>query len=260
MKVKRDIAIFAVIVGVSCSAFAEGDFLRLKFYEPSYLIFRGAENDQNALRAHFSFKYSLTPSSDAAIEPIHEVFFKYTGEFDFYAGTRDSGPVINRTSNPGLHYQYRFQSTPETWLGKLKWVNIGVEHRSDGQTTEVKGAEEAAAAQRAYDSGNHAFFDGVSRGSNYISAEAHTVNKFSDAKLSLYGKGKLYFTRDSDVTWGSISHRGASISDYDRIVALARYSYDEQSQNRFKSEASIEWTLGDSGLKSQSFNMDYMGT
>jgi hypothetical protein len=50
-------------------------------------------------------------------------------------GTRTSGPVINRISNPAIHIFNRIpgKSLP---LG-IRYFDIGFEHRSDGQVTEI---------------------------------------------------------------------------------------------------------------------------
>lgn len=95
---------------------------RLRPYEPSHMLFNKAQNDEWAIRAHYSFQYSIYPTrrevpceqvrfADAnlltLVEPAYDIYFSYTGEFDFYAGTRPSGPVVNRTSNPALHARFQ---------------------------------------------------------------------------------------------------------------------------------------------------------
>ena len=43
-----------------------------------------------------------------------ELNLSYTNHSDFYARARDSGPVINRISNPGLHLRVPAVSSPAT--------------------------------------------------------------------------------------------------------------------------------------------------
>lgn len=249
-----------IVVGLSAlsnRAYSEESFLRLRSYEPSHITWRSATGDKNALRARYSFKYSLLPN-DQNNQPTHDLFLKYTGEFDFYVSTRPSGPVINRISNPGIHYQYSYGSQPDLGFGKLKWLGIGVEHLSNGQTTDVSSASEISKAQAAYVNGDNQYFDGVSRGVNFIMGEAHSVTEFSSSKLSLYGKAKLYLSQDGDITWGPLANKGVRISDYDRIRILARQSFGKLGDHKYKREASIEWTVGDDFLRTDSFNIDYM--
>lgn len=222
---------------------------RFNPYEPSYMVYQKAEGDEWALRAHYSFKYDLYPvdtvyhgknektCSDSFVQsidsnlspPINEVFLSYTGEFDFYVGTRDSGPVINRISNPALHVRHAF--VPIKW-----WLDIGVfEHRSNGQVVEVTDTAGAARAQLAYIQNDHKFFDGISRGANYISFEAH--NYSLDDYASFYAKLKMYFSRSSEITWGSLAGGNTSISDYDRIKLVLRKSIKD-------GEMSVEWMIG----------------
>jgi hypothetical protein len=106
---------------------------RLTAYEDSYAVWNQMRNngwtskDEQSLRTRLSFKYtfcgpqfrrpsrsdrndtgasaearadSWCPSAGKWAEA--ELFFGYTAEFDFYAGTRPSGPVIGRVNAPGL--------------------------------------------------------------------------------------------------------------------------------------------------------------
>lgn len=225
---------------------------RLMPYEPSYVICRWADDDDRALNAHYSFKYSLYKEEYKK----SDLYLKYIGDFDFYWGSRESDPVVNRVSNPGLHWQLFFDKNSNLY-NWIKWVNIGIEHRSNGQTTEVTSAPEAAAAQNAYDNNDRQFFDSISRGANYFSGEVHELKRTKYGDLSFYLKTKLYYiSKDSEITWGPLANSGVDISDYDRIILIARYSF--KKNNDYKWETSIEWMLGDKYFRHDSLNIDLM--
>jgi hypothetical protein len=243
------------------------DIARFKYFEPTYFAWGQATGDEHAWRVHYSFRYLLNIAPDEGEQPgPYDIFFKMTGEFDFYAATRDSGPVINRISNPGVHLRKNYVLSKEDDSWQLKWWEVTAEHRSNGQVTEVRSAQDAERAQRAYDAGNYAYFDSVSRGSNYVRPQIHWVKYIQDGPfsgdLSTYLSAKLYATKDSDITWGPLANKGVNIANYDLINGVMRWSSkrwklcaDEASG---PVEAAIDWTLGSSGLKTQSVNVDYM--
>lgn len=238
------------------------DVSRFQPHEPSYGVYQKAEEDETALRAHYSFRYVLDPVPDKESveqdsakpclpQPRFEAgwYLKYTGEFDFYAGSRDSGPVINRISNPGMHYRWR---QPVAGITSLRWVDLGLEHLSNGQTTEVHSASEAARAQKAYDEGDHKFFDTVSRGMNFFSTEVR-LGQTEDPLGSLYAKARFYFHQDTGVTWGPWAGKGTTISDYDLIrLTWVRATGVEDG------EFSVTWTLGEKGWATDSWDLDYL--
>ncbi len=133
-----------------------------------------AGRDDAAWRGHYSLKFTVFGEPLAEKEPGRteadrlEWFLSYTGEFDFYWGTRPSSPVVNRISNPGVHLRVPLQrlGLSTHWRDNL---SIGLEHRSNGQVTEVSLPREAERAQAAYDRQDREFFDKVSRGANYVS-------------------------------------------------------------------------------------------
>ena len=262
---------------------------RLCFFEPTYFAWGHSKGDDNAWRVHYSFSYLLNPapiqadkvpagegggttlscnSRRSSAQPNKvswDVFFKMTGEFDFYAGTRDSGPVINRMSNPGLHARRLFTKGDRQNVWWLNWLDVTAEHRSDGQVIEVRSAAEAERAQQAYDKHDYTYFDGVSRGSNYTTLAAQWSREVDDAhdnKVRVHASVKKYWTRDSQVTWGPKANQGLAVSDYDRVRASLMWSRKGAGCFSGKAndpiEASAEWVLGDNGLKTQSLNLDFM--
>src|SRR5712691_2744880 len=140
---------------------------RFSAYEPNYAVWRHASGDENAIRVHYSFRHLFTApdcmsayrrentsaewkdmsaehkkaTAEAALECLnsydsrYQIFLSFTGEFDFYMTTRDSSPVINRVSSPGLHYR---RYTPASGWLQMKWWDVAVEHKSDGQATDAR--------------------------------------------------------------------------------------------------------------------------
>jgi len=228
---------------------AADDDWRFLPYEPSYGAYQLVEKDENAIRANYSLKYAIASSRGngtycgRGLESCHELFFSYTGQFDFYVGTRSSSPVINRINNPALHYRYYLKRP------SIPWVDIALEHRSDGQATEVSTPEQAARAQQAFVQGDHAFFDSISRGANYLSTEVKIAPQASSAKY--YAKLKLYLSKDSDITWGPLAGTGTTISDYDRVRLLMQRPVGD-------GEIAVYWTIGDRGLSTDSWDVSYL--
>lgn len=210
---------------------------------------RWAGADEGALRAHYSFKYRVTPDKclPTFFGRASEVFLSYTGEFDFYLGTRDSGPVINRLSNPALHWH----TIERDGSGSTFDFDVGLEHRSNGQVTEVTTPAGAERAQRAYDSKDRAFFDTISRGANYFSFTLQQRPAFGVADLELRSRLKLYLTKESRVTWGPLAGGGSSISRYDLLNLRARYA--TRSLGTFE----VEYVLGTNGLAGDSVTVGW---
>ena len=253
---------------------------RFRGYEPTYAIYKWTQDDESTIRAHFSFRYliftadcvgayrrtSAAPDRKQALDKLtecfrtdkrqHEWYLMYTGEFDFYWGTRASGPVINRVSNPGFHY--RLYNGPRE---RLEWFDFGIEHRSDGQTTDVRDEVVTAAgkvkvAELAYQKGDHAYFDTVSRDTNYLTAETHYLASDS---LDLYARVKfLYFGNETEITWGPLADQNVKMRDYDRFRFILNYTFGGRKADKTRSEqlaVFAEWTVGDKALQSDSLNL-----
>lgn len=256
------VACGALLLVVACGrahAFCEQggsrrDALRLQAHEPSYLTLRNSEGDDNALQVHYSLRYMLDPD----FEDEDSIYLKYNGGFDFYMGTRASSPVVNRLSNIGLHYRCRLGRGIQWDEWNLGWLDVGIEHRSNGQTTEVLSPGEAEAAQLAYASNNHRYFDSVSRGSDYFSLETKASRNAGAGSVTAYAKLKLYTSQHSEVTWGPLARRGVSVADYDRLTLTARYGFDRSKNEEGATEASLTWTLGDKGFATDSVSVDFM--
>lgn len=268
-----------------CGEFGEPE--RFAAFHDNYLLWNQMSNngwtqhDERALRGQVSVKYSIAncpqrrEKDSRALEQDPtvaesadmgqrlagiEVFVSYTNRFDFYLGSRDSGPVINRVSNPGLHLRLPpgfFTGKPgnrrDTW-------QLSFEHMSDGQVVEpVTNADDQQRAQRAYERGDHRFFDTVSRGMNYVAIQGEWVWALSGGdddkqgtKLDLRAKVKSYVGRsDSAITWGPLAGQGLSFANYERVkVRVGLYVHE---LGRFE----LTTQFGDSGLRHASHTLGW---
>ena len=240
-----------------------------------------SQKDESALRAHYSLKFTIcgpqfsrrdrslpTPaaaSSSTADPPSErivlcpegqklrmlELFAAYIGEFDFYWGTRDSGPVINRISNPGLFVRAPFHMWIPDYVGGTGGIEIGIEHRSDGQVTEVTSARDIERARAAYAAGDRYYFDTISRGANFVSMTAYHYGIEHLPGLELRAKARLYLNQDSAVTWGPLADSGRRFSDYDRLQM--QFAYKSKNWGRYE----VEWRVGDMGLATDSMTLGW---
>lgn len=230
-------------------------------HEPNYMVYRWADNDESALRVHYSFRYTLCPLPNAndvetksgercliPYKPFTEVYFKYTGDFDFYQGTRPSSPVINRISNPGIHVRRNFSKEH----GVDHWVDVGLEHLSNGQVVDIRNKNNSVNANEAYWIDEHAYFDSISRGMNFLSVEYKKSNIADIRNVDFTAKLRAkYFSKDTDITWGPLSGTGTTIADYDRLrLSLTKKDFPG-------GEVSVAWTVGDKGFGTSSWDVGY---
>ncbi len=261
---------------------------RFSAYEPNYAVWRYASGDDNAMRVHYSLRHLFTApdclseyrrehagadvsaerkkaTAEATLECLeaydsrYQIYLSFTGEFDFYMTTRDSSPVINRISSPGLHYRKHIEAKKhkdkETsgWL-QMKWWDFAVEHKSDGQATDARDiiTDPTSAnvgqyrAQVEYDKGNHAYIDTISRGTNYVSGETRLL---LGEKTHAWARVKFfYFNNDTDVTWGPYANRAPRMSQFDVVRLIFSRPFGRDA-------VSVEWTLGTKGLSTDSVNL-----
>lgn len=246
-----------------------GDADNFRAHHDNYVLVNQMRNngwaakDEAAVRVQYSFKYSVVGCPDAprpkqhsfgfmpALEPMKsEVFIAYTGQFDFYMGTRPSGPVVNRISNPGLHWRLPLQAYWPGLAANTALV-LSVEHRSDGQTFEPADGNGPALANRAYERQDRALFDTISRGANFVGVHAHADQYFGHQRVDLAATFKGYFSQDSAITWGPLRNSATRIADYDRLwlragTELGALGYGE-----------LAWRLGDRGLATSSFDLGW---
>lgn len=261
---------------------------RFRSYQPNYAIWQQTDGDEDSLEAHYSFRYlfsepdCMTPyraNRRTARETLKcikkhnrrkEFFFTFTGEFDFYVSSRDSGPVINRISNPALHFRKYLGKSTNLGAMSLRWLDLGLEHRSNGQVVEADVTiDDPGSAdfgrfrtQVEFESNNHEYFDALSRSANYLSIEGKfQVGKYYDqdeslcdttAKcMQLYVSVKPFYSNvEADVTWGSLANTDVTFSDYDRLRIIAANKFADDV------ELSLEWTIGDEGFDTDSININ----
>jgi hypothetical protein len=259
------------------------DPLRLTVYEENYAVWQQMRNngwtgkDEQALRAKISFKYTFCgpqfrrSKEQASVDvgtsgdvgkdswcPTSgrldraEFYFGYTGEFDFYAGTRPSGPVIGRVNAPGFFVRLPAKEFLGNDWKKTDGLEIGVQHRSDGQATEVTNARAARVANEQYAAGNRPFFDTISRGANFllIAVDKELDRPPIGQSLTIQAKARLYLgQQDSDITWGPLANSGRRFSDYDRLQLHAWWRLHPKVQ------LDLDWRLGDRGLATDSMTL-----
>lgn len=242
---------------------------RLQGYEENYAVWQWKENDEDSLRAHFSIRYLLLEPKDDI--PRSEFFLSYTGEFDFYAGTRASDPVINRINNPGIHFRRYLGGIKTLPNHPLEYLELGFEHQSNGQTVDaddrVAGPGSQFVAQAKFLSNDHEFFDGISRSSNFFSfngrlrIERTDNNNSSNRKPRLtdflidFSLKPLYVSSDSNVTWGPLANNNIEFSDYDRFSIALTQETSYKLGPLHDPEMSVKWTLGDKGKATDSIDL-----
>lgn len=248
----------------------------------SVLFQQWTEDDQTAMEVDYSFKYILyncdyafnykTEKREPSCKDDEwkgELYFSFAGRFDFYvdlAGEdygRASGPVINRISNPALHWRIypKEGKTPIKNL-TLEWFDIGVEHRSNGQVVEIFERDTDPGSptvgqlltQIAYDNDDHAYFDGLSRGANYLKLSANfrggkgraDVNECNHTdQCAMYSlSAKIYATDDSEVNWGQLASKDVSIRDYDIVRLGYTNKFHTFRSKRPSMTVNAEYTFG----------------
>lgn len=235
-------------------------------FEPNYVICKFVSGFDNSINLHYSFYYIFHKGR------LGKVFLKYTGEFDFYAlvpiaeGHRNSSPVINRISNPGIHYRTS-EFCGDQNESPLKWIGVGIEHLSNGQVVDVSDTLNGGyITQSEFENGNEEYFDFLSRGSDYISAEFFLKwGKFDDAlfsdshqeehSLSLWTRAKCFYSNSSNIMWGELAHSDTSIEDYD----IARFVLTQNNKypNSWLAELQfgLEYTIGKKCFQTDSLDI-----
>ena len=131
-------------------------------------------------------------------------------------------------------------------------LELGLQHRSNGQTTQTTSDRDVRIANEQHAAGNRPFFDTISRGANFFLV---AVNKELGPppigeKLTLRAKLRLYLGRqDSDITWGGLANGGRRFSDYDRLQMQAWWRLSSETQ------VDLAWRLGDRGLATDSWTL-----
>ncbi len=227
---------------------------RFGAHEDNYLMWNEVRDrdwsakQEGAIRGRFSVKYTMcgTPYQRFAAragEPVDalpqgersqhlvdpakdtlELFFAYTGEIDFYLGTRTSDPVVSRLNNPGLHLRIPTRRYLGTG-GRDDNLIVSLEHRSNGQATEVSSAEQLQRVQLAYERGDRPYIDSIGRGSNYVGLALETTSEAKGKYVELGVKLYLQFDQDSEVRWGPDALHSRRLTDYERLRLQAALNW-----------------------------------
>lgn len=265
--------------------------LRFSTHEPLYAVRQKTADDESSFRVQYSFRYALfipdclsdygalmraggAALADEKRKEIaenarscllqygthSEFFLSYTGVFDFYMNTRDSGPVVNRISNPGGHYRRTLPIADRRGI-HVAWVDVGFEHRSDGQTTNPNNRVTDATspnfgrfrAQVEFEQGNHGYIDSISQDTNYIVlGTIVTVGERADLELRYK---PLYLWNKTAITWGPMADQDVKVSDYDRFrLGLSFRLGDEKTRRSEERRFFADWTLGDKALNTDSWD------
>ena len=265
------------------------DVERFTPYEPSFLIYQWTKDsdgvkDERALEAHYSFQYILF-NCNLRFDPSNkckhktdalELSISYTGEFDFYAGTRTSGPVISRINNPAINLSYKLGESLKSGKSSVSKIGLHFEHRSNGQVADVDEKDDTSGkflAQNALDSGDREYFDTISRGANFakFSTRFHIDiwgndskdNEKCDSSISCFNfwvSYKQYVTDNSNITWGSLAGTDTSFKDYDLVKIIASDTFSLEWVNKLLNEfirfnnftLEAEYTFGNEFLNTDS--------
>lgn len=235
--------------------------------ETSFVVFQKYDNgaDDDSIRARYSFEYLFAKSEPENNKNI-DIGFSYTGEFDFYIFTRNSGPVINRTNNPALNFRYNLDNSDfSTNFLNISTVGFSLEHRSNGQVTSVYAKERRSGqynTQVALTNGDHEYFDGLSREADYITLKTnlqvgynHKDEYKCDATLlcaDVWLSYKIYIQDGSSITWGKDALSNTSIKDYDifRVRAINTFEIFTQSVT-----VETDYRLGNEYFKTDSIDL-----
>ncbi len=256
--------------GVSDPSFS---LTRLMQYQGTTIYWdkwRGNELDK-AVDVDYSFQYRL---SDA--DSNWQSSISFSGAFDFYAGSRASGPVQGRRYNPGFQLSCAFNE-PEFW--NIVELRFSLEHESNGQaipsgdedrdldTVTARAALDALAeTHRLREQTSHASIpvayytematESVSRGYNFFSVG--TAHKFSyndsencnDTPSCFYLTTKLRIavTKPEDFVFYDSNYWESDLRDYQgtNISLHNRFSSDrwkKEPGERFGFEGTHHYSI-----------------
>ncbi len=289
----RDCAAAAVAAWILCAfcvdAKAAADELfgvtdRLQPFGTNYVLSQRTDDDDGSLEATYAFRFMFTgenlDESSRWAEPLAPceswrecttTYFKYRGLFDFYFGTRRSGPVIHRINNPALEAR-RYFNRPLLSSLYVRHVSVSVEHLSNGQDTDVSDGEDpddffglrgAALAQRFFERNpNSAFFDTISRevdfvglsGAFRLGPDAARYNpstgqcRASSACVDLTLRWRPHYIHDDNpVVWGPSPWRTSEMADFDvvKIGVAKRWLFAHGGFGPQGLGIELEWTVGE---------------
>jgi len=237
---------------------------RFQAFDKNYMMWQWTNGDEPAMEAQFSLKYKVfkTPAPfTSKADGEFSAYFSYTGKIDFYMGTRSSDPVINRVSNPALHLRLESAQADDSdkkWYQHLQWVDLSLEHKSNGQVVDPWAKETAVntnygkyLTQIEYTKGNYEYFDRISRGSNYVSLWLG-VEVWKDFLVELIPK--IFLNQEADITWGPYAKTGTNFSYFDLLRTKVTYTWFKERKGIPEITAGVEYLLGKKGFATDSLD------
>ena len=164
-----------------------------------------------------------------AIDGDHKLYFVYAGQYDFFAGSRHSSPIISRRQNPGLTYKYSFLNKPLF----LKSIKFSWFHESNGQDLDEELYTEALGNGQNLLTANNQnglySLDHISRGWDY----AETEIAFAYDKAELYIKYRKHCNcqalglqeKEDKIFWDTANANEGGIREFKGLDLIANYTW-----------------------------------
>lgn len=213
------------------------DFIhRLRPYQGTkvYIDYGRGEKLDRHLDIEYSFRYLFTrPMSFSYDTDEYEwdwdLSFTFTGEFDFYAGTRDSGPVIGRRYNPGFMFNARNNKKKG-----ITGYTISVEHESNGQATNsLRALIESSRDLRNQYKSKYPNLDSH----YYLLMATDTISRSTEAFIAA---SITYRVNDNDLSWQKCNDR---LACFDFYLKLRESSFSELEDQVFWDPSMFNATL-----------------
>ena len=205
----------------ACKAYPQICKIRnvVDLYKPNYAMYSYSSGNRNdeALEIQYSGRYNIKKIS--AVESDKEgnlyinydrigdinsackleTFFSLTGRYDFYAFNddlgsinRESEQVVNRFFNPALHTRLIFPKSD-----KLEFIDIGIEHLSNGQSGDPIAENFTAGENDNYEASDS---NSISMFFPSISAQLLLNNEKDDIKYKVFARAILeYWSTELDI-------------------------------------------------------------
>jgi hypothetical protein len=220
--------------------------LPLQTYEPNVIGYTKDSDDVGFIDFTLSVKYPIMPVTLAkGWGEDNRLYFTFTGRFGFYAGTRESSPVIAKRFNPKLLFEHSlredggvFRSSGSTELRRRSgvqpatYIAFAYAHESNGQAIHTAGQyQEAVRTAERPEFAN----DYISRGWDYLEVATKAVpHETRTDKVSLYASGKFFLShglfqgRPEEVYPWESTTEGKARKEVDGLSFVVKYQYDLQ--------------------------------
>jgi len=244
------ISISAILIATSGIAHADS---RFRPHRPNFVLLRADSLGESEGGAHIEYNFSTRYNiSTYGKDNLWESSLAYTGRFDFFQGSRDSSPIINRLNNPEL----LFRKWDYSRTGIFDYFQIAYGHESNGQQIN---------SQELFDSDTRENRnDFISRGWDYISVEKKYSRYWKEDEpncIASYYCTEFWLTYKGILSYGAlqgsiedaifIPQRAIDddIRNYDGLQAIASHEWEPKKTNFFDNlfdefEVSLKLTTG----------------